>query len=79
MTEKHDPWDPEPEIVENITKYVEQVYKHLKKGGLFLHITFAQPHFRSRFLKLGFENVQVITLGGGAVDGFEYYIYKAIK
>lgn len=33
LTKKHDPWDPEPEILEEIRSYIIQVAKVLRSGG----------------------------------------------
>lgn len=78
LTSKHDPWDPEPHIVEQINIYMENVYKHLKKGGSFIHITFVQPHFRRRFLDGKFDKVQVHSISTSS-GGFDYYCYQGSK
>jgi SAM-dependent methyltransferase len=77
LTVPHDPWNPPEELLSQIHSYVQQVLRVLKPGGCLMHITFAQPHFRKRFLMhAGFE-VSVQTLG--AEDAFEYYVYHCIK
>jgi hypothetical protein len=43
LTTKHDPWDPPVNIISDIKTYVNQVAMILKKGGTFIHVTFAQP------------------------------------
>lgn len=78
LTVKHDPWNPDSEIVDRITKYMLQVCNVLKPNGSFLHITFAQPHFRQRFFQIPEFDVKVHKLSG--TNGtFEYFIYEAIK
>jgi EEF1A lysine methyltransferase 4 len=78
LTSKHDPWDPEVEIVENIEAYMKQVYDHLEPGGSFIHITFVQPHFRRRFLDKTFDRVVTHRLDSES-GGFEYFIYEAFR
>jgi SAM-dependent methyltransferase len=79
LTAKHDPWDPEPEIIEYITAYMNEVARHLKSGGRFIHITFVQSHFRKRFLEVpAFHSVEVHTLSSQS-GGFEYFVYVARK
>ena len=78
LTEKHDPWNPHSELLERIHHYITQVAHVLKPNGKLLHITFAQPHFRKRFLEIPQFSVQVHPLGG--LDGsFEYFCYEATK
>ncbi|KAJ3051090.1 hypothetical protein HK097_007934 [Rhizophlyctis rosea] len=77
LTKKHDPWDPDVELVAQMQQYMEQVRDVLKPNGVFLHITFAQPHFRRRFLEVEGMSVEVQTLGGA--DTFEYFVYVARK
>ncbi|KAI8905853.1 S-adenosyl-L-methionine-dependent methyltransferase [Gorgonomyces haynaldii] len=78
LTREHDPWDPEPEILQDIQAYIHQVYKSLKVNGTFLHITFAQPHFRRRFLEI--DGFQVETHVLKSKDGgFDYFCYLATK
>ncbi|KAJ3295151.1 hypothetical protein HK104_002961 [Borealophlyctis nickersoniae] len=77
LTKKHDPWNPPQEVVEKMALYMTQVRDVLKPGGLFMHITFAQPHFRRRFLEVEGMEVEVHTLGGA--DSFEYFCYVGRK
>lgn len=78
LTVKHDPWDPATELLDEIKLYMLQVAKIIKKGGKFIHITFAQPHFRKRFLQVdGLEvAVHALLAEGGS---FEYFCYVATK
>lgn len=39
------PWDPPAEVRENTSKYVGEVFRVLKDDGVFLYVTFRQPHF----------------------------------
>lgn len=50
MTDNKDPWNPTEEVKERGRKVMTNVYKQLKKGGLFIQISFDQPHFRKKFI-----------------------------
>lgn len=78
LTVQHDPWDPPVELLQRIHSYMQQVCRILVPGGRFLHITFAQPHFRSRFIEIpGFKvNVHKLGATGGS---FEYFCYEGLK
>lgn len=39
------PWDPEPEVKDNVGAYVDEVARTLKPGGKWLYITYGQKHF----------------------------------
>ncbi|KAH6560868.1 hypothetical protein BASA50_005779 [Batrachochytrium salamandrivorans] len=78
LTVKHDPWNPPKDLCSKIFRYIEQVSKVLKKGGKFLHITFAQPHFRRSFLEIPDFKVSTLTLVGKG-GGFEYFAYVCEK
>ena len=77
LTVKHDPWNPPESLLKQMHSYMDQVARVLVPGGIFLHITFAQPHFRRRFLETTQFNVSVKTLGGS--DSFDYFIYHCQK
>jgi SAM-dependent methyltransferase len=76
LTDPYDQWDPEPQVRDKILRYTTQVYNSLKDGGLFLHITFAQPHFRKLFLHQFDVTVRVITDNDSS---FEYFCYECRK
>ena len=44
-------WDPKEECKKDVHRYCLCVSKCLKPKGLFLQITFAQPHFRRKYLE----------------------------
>ncbi|EFP81061.1 hypothetical protein PGT21_008826 [Puccinia graminis f. sp. tritici] len=76
MCAKGDVWDPPKEVVENCKMEVDEVARILKPGGVFIYITFGQPHFRKTHLQRpGIWSVEVIELG----DMFHYYFYVMKK
>lgn len=50
MTDNKDPWNPTEEVKERARKTIKNVHTQLKKGGLFIQISFDQPHFRKKLL-----------------------------
>jgi ubiquinone/menaquinone biosynthesis C-methylase UbiE len=70
-------WDPEEEVRRNVQQYVDEVARVLKPGGIWLYITWRQPHFIKPLLnREGIWNIEVQSLedpnGGG---GFEYFSF----
>lgn len=43
----------------------------LRKGGVFIYLTFGQPHFRRRYLNRPGTTLEVRELG----EAFHYYLY----
>ncbi|CAI6336952.1 unnamed protein product [Periconia digitata] len=68
------PWSPPDEVLENTGRYMKEVVRVLKKDGIFLYITYRQPHFVKPILNRDDEwDMHMEILGGG--DSFEYYGY----
>lgn len=45
-----DVWYPEAHVIESVTKMCESVSRVLKPSGIFIQISFQQPHFRTKYL-----------------------------
>ncbi|RDB23661.1 Methyltransferase-like protein 13 [Hypsizygus marmoreus] len=72
MTAKGDVWDPPEQVVKDCTREVEETIRVLRKGtGLFLYLTFGQPHFRKRYLIQPETKLEIRELG----EAFHYYLY----
>jgi SAM-dependent methyltransferase len=50
MSLEGDVWNPKQEVVDACRKYCLHVSRVLKIDGYFLQFTFAQPHFRKKYL-----------------------------
>ena len=50
LVDEGDCWDPEPSVVQNVHRMCVSLAQVLTKTGLFLQISFAQPHFRTKYL-----------------------------
>ncbi|CAM9744500.1 unnamed protein product, partial [Phaeothamnion confervicola] len=50
VVEEGDPWSPEPAVVATVHRMCAAVSRVLRPGGRFLQISFAQPHFRRKYL-----------------------------
>ncbi|KAM7474963.1 hypothetical protein LguiB_022206 [Lonicera macranthoides] len=68
-----DPWNPRPETVDKVMAVLQGVHRVLKPDGIFISITFGQPHFRRPiFYAPEFTwSVEWNTFG----DGFHYFFY----
>lgn len=73
LVDEKDPWNIGQENLIKIDKILEKVSKILKKGGIFISITFAQPHFRKQLYAHDKFNwsIKLYTVG----DTFHYFIY----
>ncbi|KAF2642945.1 hypothetical protein P280DRAFT_394856 [Massarina eburnea CBS 473.64] len=72
------PWSPPDEVMDNTGKYMKEIQRVLKDDGVFLYITYRQPHFVKPILNRNSEwDMQMETLGGG--DSFEYYGFVLSK
>ncbi|KAG0151627.1 hypothetical protein CROQUDRAFT_667878 [Cronartium quercuum f. sp. fusiforme G11] len=76
MCSKGDVWEPSAEVIANCKKVVDEVVRILKPGGVWIYVTFGQPHFRKRHLERpGIWSVETIELG----STFHYYLYAMRK
>ncbi|KAE9399951.1 S-adenosyl-L-methionine-dependent methyltransferase [Gymnopus androsaceus JB14] len=72
MTAKGDIWNPPQQVIDDCTKEVSEVIRTLRKGkGIFIYLTFGQPHFRKRYLNVPGTTLEVRELG----EAFHYYLY----
>lgn len=74
------PWSPPDDVRENTGRYLKEVHRVLKDDGVFLWVTFRQPHFMKPLLdRGGLFHLQMETLGGkgGAFDYYGWVITKS--
>ncbi|RFN53271.1 endothelin-converting enzyme 2 [Fusarium flagelliforme] len=73
------PWSPPDEVKDNTSKYLKEVHRAMKDDGVFLYITFRQPHFMK--LLLNPDNIWDMEMevlgGGGMLDYYGYVIRKS--
>ncbi|PRP78675.1 Endothelin-converting enzyme 2 [Planoprotostelium fungivorum] len=70
-------WEVDEHLAVNIDKMLSEVTRVLKKSGVYIYITFGQPHFRKNLLLKDKYNWDLTTERIG--DGFHYYIYVLRK
>ncbi|KAF8410622.1 hypothetical protein HHK36_003154 [Tetracentron sinense] len=72
-----DPWNPQPATVTKVMTMLEGVHRVLKPDGIFISISFGQPHFRRPL----FEAPQFTWSVGWNTfgDGFHYFFYVLNK
>jgi len=72
MTAKGDVWDPPQRVIDDCTKEVDEVLRVLRKNtGVFIYLTFGQPHFRRKFLTREDTTLEIKRIG----EAFHYYFY----
>ncbi|KAL8143529.1 hypothetical protein V2J09_016561 [Rumex salicifolius] len=72
-----DPWNPRPEIASNVKAMLKGVHRVLKPDGIFISISFGQPHFRRPLFQAPefTWSMEWKTFG----DGFHYFFYVLKK
>lgn len=72
-----DPWNPPPATVTKVMAMLEGVHRALKPDGIFISISFGQPHFRHPLFDAPkfTWSVEWSTFG----DGFHYFFYVLKK
>ncbi|CAM8981304.1 unnamed protein product [Rhodiola kirilowii] len=72
-----DPWNPNPETVTKVMAMLRNVHRVLKPKGIFISITFGQPHFRRPFFSAPefTWSVEWKTFG----ETFHYFVYVLKK
>jgi len=66
------PWSPPDDVRENTGKYLREIHRVLKDDGIFLHVSFRQPHFMRLLLdRDGLFKLDVEVLS--SKDSFDYY------
>jgi hypothetical protein len=76
------PWSPPPDVKDNTGRYLKEVHRVLEDDGVFLWVTFRQPHFMRPLLdRDGLWDLHMEVLGGkgGAFDYYGWVIRKAEK
>ncbi|KAI9282622.1 S-adenosyl-L-methionine-dependent methyltransferase [Sporodiniella umbellata] len=75
MCDRGDVWDPSEELIREVKGEVDEVERVLKVQGIFLYITFGQPHFRKRHLQRDCWTIDIKTMG----EAFHYFFYTMLK
>ncbi|KAF2213431.1 hypothetical protein CERZMDRAFT_39074 [Cercospora zeae-maydis SCOH1-5] len=73
------PWDPPDEVKENTSRYLKEVARALNAEGVFLYITYRQPHFVRPLLNQdNLWNMHMEVLRPSE-NSFEYYAFVLRK
>jgi SAM-dependent methyltransferase len=71
VAREEDVWDPQPDLRAEVRNILEQVRKVLVPGGLYLQVSFQQPHFRNKYLGMLGWSHRVEPVGAG----LGYFLY----
>ena len=74
-----DKWEIGKDVLDDAAKYFRQVMRVLKPGGVFLQITFGQPHFRKRIFEQEEFHWTVKVHELKPKRSFHFYIYECTK
>ncbi|KAI1134591.1 S-adenosyl-L-methionine-dependent methyltransferase [Hypoxylon sp. FL0543] len=74
------PWSPPDDVKENTSQYIREVYRILKDDGVFLYVTYRQPHFIRPLLNCDGTDWEIETevLGDGT-SSFAYHGFALTK
>ncbi|GMH16241.1 hypothetical protein Nepgr_018082 [Nepenthes gracilis] len=77
LVDSGDPWNPRPASVSKVMAMLQGVHRVLKPNGIFISISFGQPHFRRPLFEAPefTWSVEWNTFG----DGFHYFFYTLKK
>jgi SAM-dependent methyltransferase len=79
IVDRADKWEPEDEVYETAAQYFREIARVLRPGGVFVQISFGQPHFRRRLFERDEFNwkVEVHTLA--PTHSFHFFMYECRK
>ncbi|KZL66493.1 methyltransferase type 11 [Colletotrichum tofieldiae] len=67
------PWAPPPDVRDNTARYLREVHRALRDDGVFLYVTYRQPHFMRPLLNAdALWDLDMDVLSGGE-SAFDYY------
>ncbi|KAH0289583.1 hypothetical protein M436DRAFT_55093 [Aureobasidium namibiae CBS 147.97] len=73
------PWSPPDDVKDNTSRYLAEAHRVLKDDGVFLYITFRQPHFIRPLLSVNnLWSLKMETLSAGE-SSFDYYGWTLTK
>ncbi|CAK7566794.1 MAG: hypothetical protein SEPTF4163_004746 [Sporothrix epigloea] len=73
------PWSPPDDVLDNTGRYLREVYRVLAETGIFVYVTFRQPHFIQPLFQKSLEGVvgsswdMQLEILGGTGGTFNYY------
>lgn len=71
------PWTPPPDVVDNTGRYMRELTRLLKPTGIFIYITYRQPHFIKPLLNCQGTNWDIdVETFDGRDSSFSYYAFK---
>jgi hypothetical protein len=86
MVDEGDVWNPDPTVIQKSKDMCECISRILAPKGIHLHISFAQPHFRLKYLNgehsesdFGWDLTHETIAGDGSDGCFHHFLYVMQK
>ena len=79
IIEKADKWEIDDDVYETSATYFREVSRVLKPGGIFIQISFGQPHFRRRLFERDEFNWTVNVQTLEPKRSFHFFVYECRK
>ncbi|KAI1074758.1 S-adenosyl-L-methionine-dependent methyltransferase [Whalleya microplaca] len=74
------PWNPPDDVKGNTSQYLREVFRVLRNGGMFLYVTYRQPHFIRPLLMCEGTHWEIeLDILGDSANTFAYHGFTLRK
>lgn len=78
LVDEGDVWNPRPQCLRDADRALSEFSRVLRPGGKLVQVTFAQPHFRRKYLDKPTYNWDILQHETVA-EGLGYFFYTCVK
>jgi SAM-dependent methyltransferase len=79
IVDRADKWEPDDDVYETAAQYFREVRRVLSPAGLFVQVSFGQPHFRNRVFERPEFNWDLAVHTLAPARSFHFFIYECRK